>query len=96
MLLHVLGFNDFVKNIINIGWFDGFRVCPRNITGRNTALFKYKNHFCFLNWKSNCISLNKEIEMLKTNFKVVVNVISDEHVKDFIEYKHKPTKFNLI
>ena len=38
------------KNNINIGCYDGFRVCPRNITHRNTALKIQNNHFCLI-WK---------------------------------------------
>ena len=33
------------KHNINIGCYDGFRVCTRNITQRNTALKIHKNHF---------------------------------------------------
>ena len=72
------------KYNINIVHFDGFRVYPRNITERNTALKILYNHFC-LNWKSQNISFNEVIENeLKPNFKVVDIVISDEHVKSFV------------
>ena len=37
---------SFGKKNINVGCYDGFRVCPRNITERNKALNMYKNHFC--------------------------------------------------
>ena len=33
---------------INIGCYDGFRVCPRNITQRNTALKIHNIHFCLI------------------------------------------------
>ena len=36
------------KYIINLGCYDGFRVCPRKITQRNTALKKHNNHFCLI------------------------------------------------
>ena len=39
------------KHNINIGCYDGFRVCPRNITQRNIALKIDNNHFCLI-WKS--------------------------------------------
>ena len=81
---------------INIGCFDGTRINPRNLTQRNTSLFIYNNHFCLI-WKSDGISFNQAIEKLKNNFKVVDNVISDKHVKNFIkyDYKHKKVKSPL-
>ena len=80
------------KHNINIGCYDGFRVCPRNITQRNTALKIHNNHFCLI-WKSDNISFNQVIENeLKPNFKVVDNVVSDKHVKSFIKYEYKPKK----
>ena len=66
---------------------------PRNITQRNTSLFKYNIHFCLIR-KSNNISFNQVIEdELKPNFKVVDNVLSDKHVKSFIKYEYNPEKF---
>ena len=82
----------FCKNQnINIGCYDGFRVCPRSITVRNRALYMYKNHF-FLVSKSTFISFNEAIQELKLNFKVVDNIRSDEHVRSFIKYEYKPNK----
>ena len=51
----------------------------------------YHNPFC-LNWKSNGISFNKEIEELKLNFKVVDVAMSHKNDKNVIKYKHKPKK----
>ena len=79
------------KRIIKIGCYDGFRVCPGNITGRNNALKKYKNILCLIS-KSNGISYNEAIEEIKTNFKVVDNVISDEHAESSIKFEYKPKK----
>ena len=80
------------KYNINIGCYDGFRVCPRNITEKNIALYVHKNHFC-LTRKTQNISFNKAIDdELKPNFKVVDNVISDKHVKSFIKIEYKPKK----
>ena len=77
---------------INIGCFDGRRINPRNITPKSTSLFIHNNHFCFI-WKSQNISFNQAIENeLKPSFKVVDNIISDKHVKSFIEYEYKPKK----
>ena len=79
------------KHNINIGCYDGFRVCPRNITQRNIALKIHNNHFCLI-WKSYNVSFDRAIRELKDNFKVVDNVISDKHVKSYIKYEYKPKK----
>ena len=80
------------KYNINIGYYDGFRVCPRNITERNVTLKIHNTHFCLF-WKSDAISFKKAKEdELEPNFKVVDNVISDKHVKSFIKYEKKPKK----
>ena len=79
------------KHNINIGCYDGFRVCPRNITQRNIALKIQNNHFC-LSWKSDGVSFDRAIKELKDNFKVVDNVVSDKHVKSYIKYEYKPKK----
>ena len=79
------------KHNINIGCYDGFRVCPRNITQRNPALKIHNNHFCLI-WKSDGVSFDRAIRELKDNFKVVDNVISDKHVKSYIKYEYKPKK----
>ena len=68
------------KHNINIGCYDGFRVCPRKITQRNIALKIHNNHFRLI-WKSYNVSFDKAIKELKDNFRVVDNVISDKHVK---------------
>ena len=70
------------KYNINVGCYDGFRECPRNIAERNTALKTHENHFCSI-WKSDCISFDKAIKELKDNFKVINIIISDKHVKIF-------------
>ena len=80
------------KHNINIGCFDGTRINPRNITQINTALKIHNNHFCLI-WKSNGIRFNEVIENeLKPNFKVVDNVVSDKHVKSFVNYEYNPKK----
>ena len=48
------------KHNINIGCYDGFRVCPRNITQRNITLKIHNNHFCLI-WKSDRVSFEKAI-----------------------------------
>ena len=75
------------KYNINIGYYDGFRVYPRNIAEKNTALKLLSNHFCLF-WKSQNINFNQVIENeIKPNFKVVDNVISNKHVKSFVKYE---------
>ena len=72
------------KYNINIGYFIGARINPRNLTQRDTSLFIHNNHFCLI-WKSNGISFNQVIEkQVKPNFKLVDIVISDRHVKIFL------------
>ena len=77
------------KNIINIDYYDGLRVYPRNITERKTPVKMHKNHFCLI-WKSQIISFNQAIEELKNYFKFVDSVIFDKHVKSFIKNEYKP------
>ena len=80
------------KYNINIGYFNGKEIWPRTVTQRDTALKIHNNHFCLI-WKSDRISFNQVIENeLKPNFKIVDNVISDKHVKGFIEYEYNPKK----
>ena len=67
------------ENNIKIGCYDGFRVCPRNITQRKITLKIHNNHF-FLIWKSNGVSFDRAIQELKDNIKAVDNVISDKHL----------------
>ena len=55
------------KHIINIVCYDGFRVCPRNITEENRALYIQENHFCLI-WKSQRIGFTKAIDELEKKF----------------------------
>ena len=79
------------KYNINIGCFDGKRINRRNLTQRDTSLFLYNNHFCWV-WKSNGISFDKTIKESKDNFKNFDIVNSDKHVKSFIKYEYYPKK----
>ena len=76
---------------INNGCFDGKRINPGNITEGNISMFIYNNHFCIF-WESNNISFNQAIEELNVNYKVIDNVISDNHFESFIENEYKPEK----
>ena len=69
------------KHIINKGCYDGFRLISGAFRERKIRLYMKKSHFCSI-WKSNGISFNKTIES-KLNFKIVDNVTSDKHVKNF-------------
>ena len=80
------------KNVNKIGYFDGTRINPRNITQRNTTLRIHKNHICGLIWESDGISFDNAINEIQDNFKVVDKIISDKHVKGFIEYEYEPKK----
>ena len=51
----------------------------------------YKNHF-FSIWRSQIISFNQAIEDLKLNKKIDDNVLSDKHVKSFVNYEYTPKK----
>ena len=51
----------------------------------------YQTHFCLI-WNSNAIKFNKAIEKLKPNFEVIDIVLSDKHVKSYIECEYKPEK----
>ena len=59
------------KYNINIGCSDGFGVCPRNFTERETAIKIHENHFCLI-WKSDGISFYKAIKELKTTSKLLI------------------------
>ena len=75
-----------------MGYYDGFRVCPRNITEKEIAMKLHKNHFCLIR-KSYGVSFNQAIKNeMKPIFKVVDSVISDKRVKSFVKYYYKPKK----
>ena len=81
------------KDNINIGCFDRTRINPRNLTQRDAALKKRKP-FLF-NLEIRRCYFDKAIKESKDNFKIVDNVISDEHVKSFIKYEYNPKKYLL-
>ena len=55
----------------------------------------YRNQFCLIK-KTNGRSFNKTIEMLKLNFRVVDNVITDTHVKSFNKSENKPKTVQFL
>ena len=72
-------------NNINKGCFDGKRVFPTSVRGRNNALFLFSNHFCSI-WKSERVSFNRAIKELKNNFKIVDNYITEQNVNSHLKY----------
>ena len=74
---------------IDLGFYNGERICPRTVTNRNSALYLYNNHFCLI-WKSENVSFNQAIKELKDIFKLVDNYITEENVKSHFEYIYKP------
>ena len=78
-------------NNTNLGYYNGERVLPRSVTGRDNALFLFNNHFC-LKWKSESVSFDRAIKKLKINFEIVDNFITEENVNSHFEYIYKPRK----
>ena len=78
----------------NIGCYDGFRVCPRTITGKNKALYLHKSHFCLL-WKSQRIVFIKSIKELKSTFKVIDKLYLTNMLKVLLDLNTNPKKSNL-
>ena len=54
----------------------------------------YKNNFGWI-WKSNSISFNKTLEELKTNFRVIDEILSEKHDKPFIKYEYTAEKSKI-
>ena len=83
----------FCRNYnINIGYFNGNEVWPRNITERKKSLLIHSNQFSLI-WRWQNISFNQVIkDELKSNFKGIDNVISDKHVEGFNKDEYKLRK----
>ena len=76
---------------VNVGYYNGKEIWPRNITERNRALFLYNNHFCLI-WKSENVSFKDAIKELKDIFKIVDNYMTEENVNSFFKYEYTPKK----
>ena len=76
---------------IDLGFYNGKEIWPRNITERNKSLFLYNDHFCLI-WKSQGISFNQAVRVLKDNFKMVDNYITKENVDSHFKYEFTPKK----
>ena len=78
-------------NNTTLGYFDGTKVFPRSVTDRDTALFSYNNHFCWL-WKSENVSFNQTTKELKDSFKIFNKYITEENVNSHFIYEFIPKK----
>jgi len=48
---------------IDVGYYNGKEIWPRNVNERNQALFLYNNHFCVI-WNSEKVSFNQGVKEL--------------------------------
>ena len=78
-------------NNIDLGYYDGERVFPRSVTDRNIALYLSNNHFCSI-WKSEGVSFNQAIKELKDIFEIIDKYLTEENVRCYFEYIHRPKK----
>ena len=85
----------FRKLGINLGYYDGKEIWPRNITERNIALKLHNNHFCLI-CKPEGVSFNQAVKELKDNFKMVDNYITNDNVKFHFGYIYHQRKLNHI
>ena len=74
---------------IDLGYYNGKEIWPRNIIERNKALFLFINHFCLI-WKSQDVSFNQAVRELKDNFKIVDDFITEENVNFHFKYEFIP------
>ena len=58
---------------------------------RNEALFLYNNHFCLI-WKSEGISFNQAFKVMKDNYEIVDNFITEENINSHFKYEFIPKK----
>ena len=80
---------------VNLGYYDGKKIWPRNITERNIGVKLDDYLFCLI-WKSEGVSFNQAIKVLKDNFKTVDNFITEENVNSHFELYQFLTKLNHI
>ena len=72
------------ENNVSLGYFDETRVFPRSVTERNIALYLYNHHFCLI-WKPENVSVNQAFKVVKENFKIVDNYITEENVNSHLD-----------
>ena len=73
------------KYNINIVCFEGTRISPRNVTGRNVSLLTHNNPSCLI-WKSTGVSFNQVIkDELYLNFNLLITFyLINKHVESFV------------
>ena len=76
---------------VNLGYYNGKKIWPRNVIGRENALLLNDFHFCLI-WKSEKVSSNQAIKELKDIFKIVDNFVTEENVISHFKYDFKPKK----
>ena len=79
----------FRKLGVNLGYYNGKELRPRNITERIIALKLHNNHFCLI-WISEGVSFNKAVEELGRIFKIDGIYITEENVNSHFEYIYQP------
>ena len=80
---------------IDLGYYNIDRVFPRTVTNRDSALYFYNIHFCFI-WKSEGVRFNQAINELKANFKIVDYYITEENATSHFNTNSHQRKLNLI
>ena len=76
---------------INLGYYNGKEIWPRNVTERNISSKLCHKQICLI-WKSENVSFNKAIKELKEYFKMVNNYITGENIISHFEYRYRPKK----
>ena len=79
---------------VNLCYYNGKEIWPRNITGRHIASKIHNNHFCLV-WKPENLNSNKANNELKDNFKIVDNYVTEQNVKSHFENKYTPKKLEI-
>ena len=82
---------SFRKLGVNLGYYNGKEIWPRNITARKIPSKLHNNHFCSI-WKSERVNFNQVIKDMKDYFKIVDNYITEESVNSHFEYIYTPKK----
>ena len=67
------------------------KIYPRSVTERNKVLYLYNDQFCLI-WKSEAVSFKNASDELRSKSKRVNKYVTDENVRNYFKYEHKPTK----
>ena len=82
------------KLSVNLGYYNGKELWPRNKTEKNRALKLHNNHFCLI-WKSERVSFNQANKELKENFKMVDNYIRKKILIPILNIYNLPKKTHI-